>query len=70
MAETGRRLTDVEITPEMIRAGTEAICLFDPSDDFAVMLPAVFRAMLSAAPFELEATPKTRPHQLTCPDSR
>ena len=46
---TGRQSTDViEITPEMLSAGIQAACLFNPLDDeFDVMLPAIFRAMLA-----------------------
>ena len=58
MAETGRRLTDVEITPEMLRAGVMAICLFSPSDDFEVMLPVIYRAMFAPSAFAPEAIPK------------
>ena len=52
--ETGRQLTEeVTVTSEMLSAGIEAACLFSPSqDDFEVMLPAIFRAMLAASPHE------------------
>ena len=42
--------TNEDITPEMLSAGVEAACLFNPSDDcFEVMLPTIYRAMLAAA---------------------
>lgn len=50
--QAGDFTTEIVITPEMMRAGVDAACLFSPSDDeFGVMLPVIFRAMLAASPF-------------------
>lgn len=49
MEETGRR-NEIEVTPQMLSAGVEAACLFDPSgDEFEVMLPTIFQAMFQAS---------------------
>lgn len=38
--------TEIEITPEMIAAGVDALCLFEMSqDDLEVIATTVFRAM-------------------------
>jgi hypothetical protein len=47
--ETGRRLTDVEITPAMIEAGADALCLWEPDDSPSLVVQSVFAAMLTAA---------------------
>ena len=48
---TGRRFENVEITPEMIEAGIEAISLFKLSEDeFSLILSEIYRAMATAAP--------------------
>lgn len=39
---------EVEITPEMIRAGISEYVLFDSADSAHWVVPAVFRAMLGA----------------------
>lgn len=45
---------EIEITPEMLSAGIEAACLYNPiHDEFDIILPAIFRAMLLASPREL-----------------
>lgn len=47
--DTPTRQEVIEVTPEMLSAGVQAACLFSPSQDsFEVMLPTIFRAMLTA----------------------
>lgn len=49
-AGSDRPALEVDITPEMLSAGIEAACLFDPSQDgFEVMLPYIYRAMFLAS---------------------
>ena len=57
MSGTGRRLTKVEITPEMIAAGARAFALFD--SDFAPVSEGVWRvlaASLSAGGYSVTET--------------
>ena len=47
---TDRSALEIEVTNEMIEAGVNAACLFNPiQDEFCVMLPAIYRAMVLAS---------------------
>jgi hypothetical protein len=49
-SETGRRIEPIEITPEMIAAGVDAMRLFDSRDSLEMIAREVFLQMLSAGP--------------------
>ena len=44
-AETHHTNDDIEVTPEMLRAGIEEFCLFDSEDRGEWIVTAVYRAM-------------------------
>jgi hypothetical protein len=50
---TGRR-TEIKITPEMIEAGTDAMCLFRPGDSLPLIVSEVYRRMAAAASTHVE----------------
>ena len=55
---------EIEVTAEMLAAGIEAACLFDPTeDDFSLMLPYIYRAMhdLSACRRAPSGKPRRNP---------
>ncbi len=41
--------TEIEITPEMIEAGVDALSLWDTGEDGALVVFSVFRAMFAAS---------------------
>ena len=46
VAETGRH-SEIEVTPEMIEAGVDALTLWDCDENPSLVVRSVFEAMLS-----------------------